>query len=268
MMKQPSSPSAEGIDDFETNNQEDDVDESDLLRTKGEYAFAGYGNYVVVWEVKTGRNVTNVTLPPINNTNVPPLYHEMALPLIVEPVEAPADEEAPTTPAPATPGKGGKNRRNLSKMMYNPRPNVKSLLLHNDELVVIACGYGPSMRNELDYVTTLYDAFNTNIRIYDISKLPDSGEVTFIKETHVHCYFNSARVFGNNMHLVTFASLNTYPFFEEPLWNLQQQGLTQEDYIIAARKLAEDKLIPGFNDNLIRDLSSPGELTDVAGISM
>jgi uncharacterized secreted protein with C-terminal beta-propeller domain len=36
-----SSPSAEGVNDFETNNQEANVDESDLLKTNGKYAFAG-----------------------------------------------------------------------------------------------------------------------------------------------------------------------------------------------------------------------------------
>jgi DNA excision repair protein ERCC-4 len=70
------------------------------------------------------------------------------------------------------------------------------------------------------------------------------------------------------MHLVTFANLNTYPFFEQPLWELQQQNLTKEEYLTAARKLAEEKLIPKFVESLIRDLSSHGELTDLAQISV
>jgi hypothetical protein len=197
--------SAEGVNDFETNNQEANVDESDLLKTNGEYAFAGYGNYVAVWEVKTGKYVTTLTLPPIDNSNAPPYYPmvkepqlimvdestmvEETTPLVGEP---PLDVEATVTP--------GKKRRNLSMTMYNPRPTVQSMLLHGTKLVVIANGYGTMMRNDLDYVPTLYDAFETNVRIYDISKLPTTGEVTFIKETHVHGSFNSARVVGNNMH--------------------------------------------------------------------
>ena len=50
-------------------------------------------------------------------------------------------------------------------------PTVQSLLLHQDRLVVVANGYGQVMRNELDYMPVLYDAFSTNVRIYDISQL-------------------------------------------------------------------------------------------------
>ena len=57
------------MDDFDTNTVEDSIDEGDLLKTNGVYAFAAYGQYVMVWDVKTGVQITNITLPSITPNN-------------------------------------------------------------------------------------------------------------------------------------------------------------------------------------------------------
>jgi uncharacterized secreted protein with C-terminal beta-propeller domain len=53
--------SAEGATDFETNNQEDGVDESDMVKSDGIHVFAAYGDIVVIWNAATGKFVANYT---------------------------------------------------------------------------------------------------------------------------------------------------------------------------------------------------------------
>ena len=251
LMLTPMAPSAEGVNDYGTNVQEEGVDEGDLLKTNGEYAFVGYGDFIVVWEVATGRYVTNITLPPIENADV-------------------------HTP-PKLPQSGGfdGSRKRLQALVAPPRdmpvkPTVQSLLLHDNKLAVITNGYGQSVRSKLDYIPVLTDAFTTNIRIYDISKLPVSGELTYIKETNVHGLFDSARAIDNRVHLVSFSGLDTYKFLDEPLarWQQDFQNLSEKEYLKAAKKLAGEKLCPTFVNGIIRDLSSHGEQANVAQVAL
>ena len=67
--------SAEGQTDFETNNQEEGVDEADTVKSDGTYVYAIYGDTIVVWEALTGTLVTNETLPPVvRQFGDPPRY--------------------------------------------------------------------------------------------------------------------------------------------------------------------------------------------------
>jgi hypothetical protein len=58
----PAPTSAGGATDFETNNQEDGVDESDMVKSDGIHVFAAYGDIVVIWNAATGKFVANYTL--------------------------------------------------------------------------------------------------------------------------------------------------------------------------------------------------------------
>ena len=167
---------------------------------------------------------------------------------------------------------GGRKKRNLSSIAYMPsKPNIESLLLNGDRLVVISSGYGNQLTADLDYIPTIYEALATNIRIYDISKLDTTGEVTLVKETNVNGRFSSARAIGANVHVATFSGLNTYPYLISPLSRYQPdlQDLTEEQYVVAAKKLAEEELIPAFVEALVRDLSTNGDLlSNLARVSM
>jgi hypothetical protein len=55
------SPSAEGATDYQTNNQEKGVDESDMVKSDGVHVFAAYGDIVVIWNAATGNFVANYT---------------------------------------------------------------------------------------------------------------------------------------------------------------------------------------------------------------
>jgi len=251
------SSAAGDVDDFDTNTVEDSIDEGDFLKTNGVYAFAAYGQYVVVWDVKTGEQIINITLPSLNTTDgVAP-----------EPIEPYVIEDS-------TGGSDG-GERNLQviadEYYYWPvAPTVQSLLLHQDRLVVIANGYGQMIRNELDYLPVLYDAFSTNVRIYDISQLGTTGELPLVKETHIHGNFDSVRADGNKVHVVTFSGLDWWSPVEQQLYRYQSQfqDLDDDEYMVAARQLAEDELIPNFVSRLIQDLSVNGELANIARVSM
>lgn len=281
----PTSPIAGDVDDFDTNTVEDSIDEGDLLKTNGVHAFAGYGQYVLVWDVKTGEQITNITLPSIS-------YDGGDKPPIIEPyvITNPQDGDFGISDSTAgdgggrkkrnlqsdsTAGDGGRNKRKLQfvdEYYYWPvTPSVQSLLLHEDRLVVIANGYGQMERSKLlDYEPVLYDAFSTNVRIYDISQLGATGEVTLVKEAHIHGNFDSIRADGSKVHIVTFSGLNTWNGLEQELnrYNPQFQDLDYEAYYEAARQLAEDELIPKFVGRLIQDLSFNGEPANIARVSM
>ena len=253
------SPAAGNVDDYETNTVEATIDEGDLLKTNGVHAFAAYGQYVVVWDVATGDQITNITLPALNYSG-----HEPP----IEPIEPYAVNSAR--------GSDGtrRNERDLQivadEWYYWPvEPTVQSLLLYQDRLVVIANGYGQFVRSTLDYRPALYDAFSTNIRLYDISKLGDTGEVAFLNETHVHGTFNSIRADENRVHLVTFSGLDVWTYLEQPLDRyLNFPDLDDQEYNETARQLAEEKLIPDFVSRLMQDLSVHGVPANIARISM
>lgn len=281
-----SSPVAGDVSSYGTNNVETSMDEGDGLKTNGKVACASYGDTVVIWHAMKGSYICNITLPPLENTDPyqypGPWPQPRPLPVLVvdEPVElveeVEAMEERATTPQLAAPqtsrnGNRNRNRRKLLSMAFVPmKPQVESLLLHEDKLIVIASGYGPSLRQKLDYKPTLNEAFNTNIRIYDISLLKNDEEPPLLKETNIHGRFDSVRAADNKAHLVTFSNVNMYNFFDEYLSRFQPkfQGMDNEEYTEAAKQLAEDELIPKFVDQLMEDLKVNGERVNLAKICM
>jgi hypothetical protein len=261
-----SSPVAGDVNDFETNTVEESIDEGDLVKTNGVFAFAAYGSYVIVWDVKTGEQVTNITLPSLSyNGQQPPK----------EPFDVVDPDDLIDFGDLGNGGDGGgRKKRKLQiadEYYYWPQdPNVQSLLLHEDRLVVISSGFGQFVRSNLDYVPALQDAFNTNVRVYDISQLSTTGELPLVHETNVHGSFNSIRSDENKVHLVTFSGLNTWSYIEQPLVRSQTAfyELDDEEYLAAARKLAEDELIPKFVSRLMKDISSSGKPANIARVSL
>ena len=68
------------------------------------------------------------------------------------------------------------------------------------------------------------------------------------------------------MHIVTFSGLNWWNSVEQQLDRYQQQfqDLDDDEYLVAARLLAEDELIPNFVSRLIQDLSVNGQAANIA----
>lgn len=307
-MPESSSPVAGDVNDFETNTVEENVDEggkqdcvsgmlcspptfitkcvhhvmySDLLKVSsdGKYAFTVYGGNIVVWNVAAGNaTVTTKALPAIEWTGErPPPYpypQPRPLPILLEPQQGePVNAEQKDQEE-----QGGQNRRDLQLIApFEPLyycwapliPTIHSLMTYGNKLVVIASGYGESIRDKLDYQSVMYEAYSTKILLYDISTLDSSGTLELLKETDVHGSFDSIRAVENHMHMVTYSDLDTYTFIDEPLNRyLYFPDMDDEQYHEAARKLAEEKLIPQFVDRVVEDLFANGVSTDIARVSM
>ena len=246
------------------------------MSSDGKYAFTVYGGNIVVWNVADGNaSVTTVALPVIESTGeMPPPYPQpRPLPIVIEPQQGePVDTEQEGKEE-----QGGQNRRDLQLIAPEPLyycwapliPTVHSLMTYDKRLVVIASGYGQSIRNELDYKSVMYEAFSTKILLYDISTLDTTGTLELLKETDVHGRFDSLRAVENQAHLVTYSGLDTYTFIDEPLNRyLHFPDMDDEEYHEAARKLAQEKLVPHFVDRLVEDLDANGVPTDIARVSM
>lgn len=257
----------------------------DLLKVSddGRYAFTVYGGNILVWNVAEGnRSVTTEALPVIEATTkevLPPWIQPGPLPpVLLE--QQPEAEVAETEQVDQEDQEedGDENRRYLQLIAPDifypcwdpvPVPTIHSLMTYKDRLVVIASGYGPSIREKLDYKPALYEAYSTKILLYDISTLDTTGKLTLVKDTDVHGRFDSIRALDNRAHLVTFSGVDTYTFIDEPLNRYSHfSDLNDEDYSEAARELAEDKLIPGLVDRLVSDLFANGVPTDIARVNM
>jgi Beta propeller domain len=227
----PTSPSAAGQTDFQTNNQEQGVDEADAVKSDGKYVYAAYGEMIVIWDALTGDLITNVTMPAIENSNV----IDQGIGLFAKPI-----------------------------FFFPQKPSIRALLLESNRLVVIVDGYGSSNRvafNLTSQNTVLNDLLATHVRVYDTTSLASSGELTLVKAVDFNGAFQDARAVGDNIHVVTSSYVNSYYWLSEPLqrWNNNfAPDLSEEDYKSQAGALAKDKLIPSFVDQLMKDVTMFG----------
>ena len=247
------SPSAEGVSDFETNNQEEGVDEADLVKSDGKYNFVGYGDILVIWEAATGQSVLNSTLPPLAGFTAAPSP---------APTDDKPEEERPLFDEPLIssisifPG----------RPFFRPRPRIQSLLLESDRLVLFVSGYGDEVRKAAGRKFFFRDAFNTRVLIYDTSKLPE--ELPLVDQKDMQGSFRDARAIGNNIHVVTTASWDSWRYLQ-PLrqWDKRYAGMNSTEYKAAARAVALNESIPAFVDGLMEEVTAGG-LPNLSRISL
>eukprot|EP00543_Licmophora_paradoxa_P001658 CAMPEP_0202447998 /NCGR_PEP_ID=MMETSP1360-20130828/6779_1 /ASSEMBLY_ACC=CAM_ASM_000848 /TAXON_ID=515479 /ORGANISM="Licmophora paradoxa, Strain CCMP2313" /LENGTH=1014 /DNA_ID=CAMNT_0049065353 /DNA_START=74 /DNA_END=3118 /DNA_ORIENTATION=+ len=264
-----SSPSAEGVTDFETNNQEDGVDEGDAVKSDGTHNFAAYGDVLVVWNALTGDLVLNLTMPEINYSvpeyNEEPSFHPDSgsgrgnITTDETMLNITATEEGATAQA-----------RSSFIGYWNPKPYIRSILLQNQKLVLIVEGYGEETRQQNlqeDITPAFYDTLNTRVMIYDTSDLPN--QLTLLEQKDIQGSFRDVRAIGSDIHMVTTAGLNTYTLLSQHVdrWQPQFADLSEDEYKEAARTAAE-KYIPQFVDIVIRDISLGGDIPELSQISL
>jgi hypothetical protein len=234
--------SASGQTDFETNNQEEGVDEADAVKSDGKYVYAAYGEMIVVWDALSGDLITNVTMPAIETTNEP-------TDTSTNDVVSPAGIIADSLPAFA---------------FFQPKPSIRALLLESNRLVVIVEGYGSSNLAKLNITyqdTVLSELLATHVRVYDTSSLDSTGNLRLVKAIDMNGSYRDARAVGDNIHVVTSSYVNSYYWLYEPLqrWNNKfAPDLPDEDYKAQAATLAKDKLIPAFVDQVMKDITMFG----------
>lgn len=228
--------------DFETNKQEEDVDRADLTKSDGEFVFTAYSDYILVWTVDTGDIIAKLQMPPIH---LPEGYGGDQEP----------DDLVPVDPVEAA-------SRSSVIGVYNPKPSIQALLLEGEKLTVIGSGYGYGLSLELDEPSVLYDYLDTLIQVYDIN----GGDMVQLSTEYVNGSFRDAFSIDGNTHIVTQSGLNTYDYLTSPVQRYQSRftGMSDEEYLAEATRLAEVELIPHFVEQLLASLDG----VDLARLSL
>ena len=229
------------ISDFDTNNQEENVDKADLAKSNGDLTFVAYQNHLLVWDSEGNVNIT-IEMPPIVTVDDPQTYVPEPKPEVEsEPVES-MTRDYP--------------------YYYNPKPYIQALLLEGDRLTVAVSGYQYAHALELDEPSILNDYLATHIRVYEINGF--SLELVATKD--VSGSFRSAYSVGDNAYIVTQTGMNTWDYLLSPIqrWQPQFVNLDDEEYREEAKRLAEVELIPNFVAKLAAEL----EDIDLARLSL
>jgi hypothetical protein len=302
------------IDDFGTNNQETNIEEGDVIVSDGENGknlerkrrdaiciyetvskantcpfvstyrtvYAAYGDYILVWNARSGRIVAEVKMPPIEEivektdgtftivvdsspTREPEVITEDP---VVEPV---ADG---TTATPLQGQLGGAGRRTS---VYYPgyyKPNIRSLALHEDKLLVIVEGYGNARTQDLATDRSfpiLHSYRSTNIRVYDknvIASTEGPDTLPLKGEMDVNGSFSAVRIIDGKAHIVTTTGIDTYTDLVVPFERFNfDKSLTDDEYIEEVRRLSET-IIPKWAADLTEELKLNGQLPNLARISL
>lgn len=197
------------VTDFETNVQEQGVDEADIIKADANYIYASYGNYIVIWD-KYGKKQEQLKMPDYPTSN-----------------------------------------RDDGFASWRRKPNIESLLLTSGYLVVFVSGYGYTLKENLTRPAVLFNYLNTQIRIYSTTDLA----LKSVK--NINGRFVDARMVGKYIHAVTNSGINTHRYLVESMDRNQYfQGLSDEEYYVAAQKQARERNIPDFIQNMREELSA------------
>jgi len=229
------SPSAGGVTDYGTVNQEVGVDEADLVKANENYVFLVYGDMLVVYESASGVLVTNVTMPPVEQD--PTVGGGGG------PEEAPAEVK--------------------SSIYWGPtKPQIKALMLDGGNLVCVTGGYsgssfGSGGRGEDKIFRGIDD---TLIRIYDISSLGTTSELALTNEKYVSGGYNAGRSVGDHAHLVTTSDINFWPLVGHlRRWNGEFRDAKDVEEYKATAMAKANETIPAFVTQFIDEMGATDE---------
>ena len=213
--------SNKGESSFGTNNQVDNVEEGDTVKSDGNYVFSAYGDQVVIWNAKSGQELTRTILPTSDDSGID------------------LCDTTTTTSSPKEP----------CYSSYGQKMNIVSLLLYQNRLVVIANApfYVPS--------TMLQGYHATRAYIYNTTTIQD--ELPLIQQIDIQGYYKSSRSIDDNVHIVTSSYVSTWEMFESKfdIWNYSifDDDLTENEYRVIAYDIAND-LIPKVAIKLAKEV--------------
>jgi hypothetical protein len=205
----------EGVDAFETNNQEENMDTADQTKSDGTYIYASYADTLVVWNATEGKILSKIQMPKIDYTQS-------------------------TTTGGGTATNGGMASDYIYRY-YDPKPYIEAILLEGDKLALIVSGYGAEYDSERTEAPVICNYMGTRIMIYDTN----DGYPELLSQTDVHGSFRQAYSTKKNGHVVTQASIDTWTHLREPIQRWKFPELTDEEYREEAFKIAQE-LVPKF----------------------
>ena len=258
---------SEATSTFRSNNQEANVDEADFVQSDGKFLYAAYGDVLLAWDIKSGEIVANITMPAVEYTPYNVIYSSTGE-IITD-----GDNATNSTMNQNVSSDDAFNTYDAMYGYYKPKAQIQSLLLADNRLAVVISGYGGSgfqYANPNAKRKVMSDYLATRVQIYDTSALAtNGGKLKLLNETDINGSFRDGRVVGSNVHLVTVASFDTYALLMDPLskWLPAFMDLSNDEYVAAAIKLAEEKLIPTFVDQLVEEIFANGNI-DLARVSL
>lgn len=219
---------------YVANNQEDDVDEADIMKSDGNHTFTAYGDMVVVWDVKTGKEMSLTKLPKRDVLSWP----------------------------------------NGGYCDQDRKARIKGLLLDttSQRLVVIASGYSHRYRYNYDGPKpVLGGKLDTRVFLYDVSSLPDDGsELTLLSTVRMNGVYQSARMVDGVAHIVRMSTINHYEHLSSRLSRrrAEYKSDNREMYIAHAKSNAEQWLLRGFAKQLTQELRGSGDCSAVTKLAL
>jgi hypothetical protein len=259
---------------YDTNNQEDKVDQADVSKSDGKFIYTAVGDYLVVMRAeKVGDWTTDPDVQLVTKLQMPQIewpeqdsgcyyggpYVDY---IFAEPESPPEVKQAePAFAADAImPGYGCRP----------PKPSIQSLLLSENRIGVVVSGYGDRFRAELDEPTVLGDFLGTHLRLYDTSSLDTTGELTLLGVQDVHGSFSEGYMIGDVAHIVTMTYVNTWDYVISPVerWNPAFAKFDADEYLATVAASAQ-QTADTFSDQVIKELSlSTGVLPKTATIGL
>jgi hypothetical protein len=266
---------------YDTNNQEDKVDQSDFSKSDGTFIYTAFGDQLVIMRAEKVEDsaaadpeeeqlVLRLQMPEIEWPAVEqgsPCYVE-AVADVIDNIFAGAQETvALQEDADSDTGSGGGggvaaesrigDAASMQECYYrSPKPYIRSLLLSEGRLGVIVSGYGDHFRAELNETTVISDFLGTHVRLYDTSSLDTTGELKLLGVQDVHGYFQEAFMIDSVAHIVTMTSLNTwdYVIYKTQRSNPDFAQLDTDQYLERVKSSA-GSIAERFSTRLIQELS-------------
>ena len=218
---------------YDPNNQETDVEEADIMKSDGKHVFTAYGDMLVVWDVKSGVEMSLTKLPKRDVLSWP----------------------------------------NGGYCDHDRKARIEGLLLDatSKRLVVIASGYSHRYRYDYEGPKPVLDGKNdTRVFLYDVSSVPDDGsELTLLSSEAMNGVYQSARMVDGVAHLVRMSTINHYEHISSRLSRSKDEYKrdTREMYIAHAKSNAEHWLLEGFANQLTEELRGRNERGDCSAIT-
>ena len=210
-----------GVDDFETYQHEAGVVKNDLVKSNGVHVFAAVDDSILVWDL-AGTLLESIPMPEID-----------------------------------IPDQSDDN----NYYRWKPKPYIQALLMNplGDKLTVVVSGYGteydPIKDGMIITRPIIYSYMETRIIVYDI----EGDKLTKLSQKDVNGYHVDSYAVGNNVHVVTKMSLNTYDHLTTYLQRYAFKGMDDDEYIEAAILKAEE-IIPDFVDNVMDVVTVDGNV--------
>ena len=255
---------------YGTNNQVYGVDEADIVKSTATHTFLAYGDLLIIINLdgdivsktrvkRDEKNISNIERKQRIRTrrttdvilSTPPV-----VPTISETLEA-----ASFTRRQIDETNNMNRPKEIIGSIIASKPRIKSLLLHQDRLVVVFSGKVGFSSLDIYETPTIIEAsgdYGDILHIYDISNIPSDGSpLPHVTEQILQGKYHDGRSVDNMAHIITTSNIDTYYHLSRHLsrWQSMYERLDDSQYIEVAKAHAENVIIPSFQQRLMGELN-------------